>query len=59
MTTDDTQQRAAATARDRRRGAEDKNAYNNVGIRVLIYVLVGHLFAGFIWLLFYLGAHAK
>ncbi|KJY43322.1 hypothetical protein VR41_03845 [Streptomyces sp. NRRL B-1568] len=30
-----------------------------VAWRVLVYVVVGHFLAGFIWLLFYLGAHAK
>ncbi|MFJ3710504.1 DUF6126 family protein [Streptomyces sp. NPDC090053] len=29
-----------------------------VGLRVLVYVFATHLFAGFIWLLFYLGEHA-
>ncbi|MCL2554124.1 MAG: DUF6126 family protein [Actinomycetia bacterium] len=27
-------------------------------LRVFVYVVAGHLFAGFLWLLFYVGAHA-
>lgn len=33
-------------------------AERQVALRVLVYVFVTHLFAGFIWLLFYLGGHA-
>ncbi|MEU5429573.1 DUF6126 family protein [Streptomyces olivoreticuli] len=29
-----------------------------VALRVLVYVFVSHIFAGFIMLLFYLGGHA-
>ncbi|MCM2425154.1 DUF6126 family protein [Streptomyces sp. RKAG337] len=29
-----------------------------VVLRVMVYVVAGHLFAGFLWLLFYLGAHS-
>ncbi|WKX73640.1 DUF6126 family protein [Streptomyces sp. XD-27] len=29
-----------------------------VAWRVFVYVVAGHVFAGFLWLLFYLGAHA-
>ncbi|MCQ8768431.1 DUF6126 family protein [Streptomyces sp. KLMMK] len=36
----------------------EKRAERQVAFRVLIYVFVTHLFAGFIWLLFYLGGHA-
>ncbi|MEU7133515.1 DUF6126 family protein [Streptomyces sp. NPDC046261] len=37
----------------------EKYAEKAVGWRVLIYVVFGHVLAGFIWLLFYLGAHAE
>ncbi len=30
-----------------------------VALRVFVYVVAGHFFAAFIWLLFYLGAHAE
>ncbi|MBH5333846.1 hypothetical protein IHE55_03110 [Streptomyces pactum] len=30
-----------------------------VAVRVFIYVVAGHVFAGFLWLLFYLGSTAK
>ncbi|MGK5733422.1 DUF6126 family protein [Streptomyces sp. URMC 124] len=36
----------------------EKRAERQVAFRVMIYVFVTHLFAGFIWLLFYLGGHA-
>ncbi len=29
-----------------------------VFLRVFVYVFVTHLFAGFVWLLFYVGEHA-
>lgn len=29
-----------------------------VALRVFVYVFVTHLFAGFVWLLFYIGEHA-
>lgn len=29
-----------------------------VALRVFVYVFATHLFAGFIWLLFYVGEHA-
>lgn len=29
-----------------------------VMLRVLVYVVAGHLFAGFLWLLFYVGSHS-
>ncbi|MFE0042644.1 DUF6126 family protein [Streptomyces albireticuli] len=38
--------------------AGEKRAERQVALRVLVYVFVTHLFAGFIWLLFYLGGHA-
>ncbi|MCX4771397.1 DUF6126 family protein [Streptomyces sp. NBC_01285] len=30
-----------------------------VALRVFIYVFATHLFAGFVWILFYVGEHAK
>ncbi|WP_327368414.1 DUF6126 family protein [Streptomyces sp. NBC_01217] len=30
-----------------------------VALRVFVYVFATHLFAGFIWILFYVGEHAK
>ncbi|NUK12599.1 hypothetical protein HRW18_32430 [Streptomyces lunaelactis] len=29
-----------------------------VALRVFVYVFATHLFAGFVWLLFYVGEHA-
>ena len=29
-----------------------------VALRVFIYVIAGHLLAGFLWLLFYVGSHS-
>lgn len=28
-------------------------------VRLLLYIVVGHLFAAFVWLLFELGSHAQ
>ncbi|WP_424887159.1 DUF6126 family protein [Streptomyces sp. XH2] len=36
----------------------EKGAERQVALRVLVYVFVTHLIAGFIWLLFYIGGHA-
>ncbi|WTX24152.1 DUF6126 family protein [Streptomyces sp. NBC_00656] len=30
-----------------------------VALRVFVYVFATHLFAGFVWILFYVGEHAK
>ncbi|WNI30707.1 DUF6126 family protein [Streptomyces sp. ITFR-6] len=30
-----------------------------VALRVFIYIFATHLFAGFVWILFYVGEHAK
>ncbi|GAA2914360.1 hypothetical protein GCM10020221_07600 [Streptomyces thioluteus] len=38
---------------------DEKYAEKAIGWRVLIYIVLGHLLAGFIWLLFYLGSHAS
>ncbi|WP_372509369.1 DUF6126 family protein [Streptomyces humicola] len=35
----------------------EKYKERGVFLRVFIYVFATHLFAGFIWLLFYLGGH--
>jgi hypothetical protein len=43
--------------RDPGAGSE-KYKERGVVLRVFVYVIAGHLFAGFLWLLFYVGAHA-
>jgi len=43
--------------RDPGAGSE-KYKERGVMLRVFVYVVAGHLFAGFLWLLFYVGAHA-
>lgn len=43
--------------RDRGAGSE-KYKERGVILRVFVYVIAGHVFAGFLWLLFYVGAHA-
>ncbi|MHC3820851.1 DUF6126 family protein [Streptomyces sp. DT9] len=30
-----------------------------VALRVFIYIFATHLFAGFVWILFYVGEHAE
>ncbi|MDQ1009566.1 hypothetical protein QFZ82_004051 [Streptomyces sp. V4I23] len=30
-----------------------------VALRVFVYVVATHFFAGFVWLLFYVGEHAQ
>jgi hypothetical protein len=47
----------AATPVDRGAGSE-KYKERGVTLRVFVYVIAGHLFAGFLWLLFYVGSHA-
>lgn len=39
-------------------GSEDWKG-RGVALRVFVYVFATHLFAGFIWILFYVGEHAK
>ncbi|MCF3106799.1 hypothetical protein IPZ58_35330 [Streptomyces roseoverticillatus] len=39
--------------------SSEKWAEKQVALRVLVYVFVTHAFAGFIWLLFYIGDHAN
>ena len=43
------------TSPERKSSIEDKFP-RSLWIRLIIYIAVGHLFAGFIWLLFELGA---
>ncbi len=45
---------AAATA-----AAEDNWKGKGVALRAFFYIFGTHLFAGFVWLLFYLGQHAQ
>jgi hypothetical protein len=40
------------------RDAEDEKE-RGVALRAFFYILGTHLFAGFVWLLFYLGGHAN
>lgn len=47
----------APTPRDRGAGSE-KYKERGVMLRVFVYVVAGHLMAGFLWLLFYIGAHS-
>ncbi|MFI1097909.1 DUF6126 family protein [Streptomyces sp. NPDC020917] len=49
--------RQAPVPRDPGAGSE-KYKERGVMLRVFVYVVAGHLFAGFLWLLFYVGAHA-
>jgi hypothetical protein len=37
----------------------EKAKERGVYLRVFVYVFATHLFAGFIWLLFYVGGHRK
>lgn len=53
----DTAARQVPVPRDPGAGSE-KYKERGVMLRVFVYVVAGHLFAGFLWLLFYVGAHA-
>ncbi|GGZ39582.1 hypothetical protein GCM10010387_37340 [Streptomyces inusitatus] len=44
--------------RTREEGGTERRA-EGVWLRVFIYVFGTHLFAGFVWILFYVGEHAK
>jgi len=55
--TPDPTAQAAPVPRDPGGGSERYKA-RGVALRVVIYVIAGHFFAGFLWLLFYLGANA-
>ncbi|MGW2813532.1 DUF6126 family protein [Streptomyces sp. NPDC001415] len=37
---------------------EEKQKENGVALRAFFYIFGTHLFAGFVWLLFYVGEHA-
>ncbi|MFJ8383991.1 DUF6126 family protein [Streptomyces sp. NPDC094438] len=37
---------------------EEKQKENGVALRAFFYIFGTHLFAGFVWLLFYVGDHA-
>jgi hypothetical protein len=43
--------------RDPGAGSETYKA-RGVALRVFVYVVAGHLFAAFLWLLFYVGSHS-
>ncbi|MFI0943254.1 DUF6126 family protein [Streptomyces sp. NPDC021020] len=43
--------------RDPGAGSETYKA-RGVALRVFVYVVAGHAFAAFLWLLFYVGAHS-
>ncbi|UUN31623.1 DUF6126 family protein [Streptomyces sp. FIT100] len=49
----DRSENAARNGRDAERWKE-----RGVMLRVFVYVFATHLFAGFVWLLFYVGEHA-
>lgn len=55
--TDPVEVEAADVPQDYGAGSE-RYKQRGVMLRVLVYVVVGHLFAGFLWLLFYVGAHS-
>ncbi|WSY83155.1 DUF6126 family protein [Streptomyces sp. NBC_00876] len=47
-------------AADRESGSgSERWKERGVALRVFVYVFATHLFAGFIWILFYVGGHAK
>ena len=48
---------APPVPRDKGAGSE-RYKERGVTLRVFVYVIAGHVFAGFLWLLFYVGAHA-
>ncbi|WTR18904.1 DUF6126 family protein [Streptomyces sp. NBC_00138] len=39
-------------------GGTERWKGRGVALRVFVYVVVGHLLAGFLWLLFYIGSHS-
>ncbi len=47
------------TARTDKRKDREWQIERGVAIRVGFYIFGTHLFAGFVWLLFYLGEHAS
>jgi hypothetical protein len=40
-------------------GDTEKWKERGVMLRVFVYVFATHLFAGFVWILFYVGQHAQ
>ncbi|KOG56620.1 hypothetical protein ADK38_43250 [Streptomyces varsoviensis] len=50
---------AAAEAPASNGAGTEEYKERGVALRVFVYVVAGHFFAAFIWLLFYLGAHAE
>ena len=48
-------------ARRAKREEQDLEKWKERGVmlRVFVYVFATHLFAGFVWLLFYVGEHAQ
>lgn len=52
-TTDARPMRGKKAAKD-----EEKQKENGVALRAFFYIFGTHLFAGFVWLLFYVGEHA-
>ncbi|MFJ9680028.1 DUF6126 family protein [Streptomyces sp. NPDC101194] len=40
-------------------GESERWKERGVALRVFVYVFATHLFAGFVWILFYVGEHAK
>ncbi|WP_188268116.1 MULTISPECIES: DUF6126 family protein [unclassified Streptomyces] len=49
-----------ADARKERRASDyERWKERGVMLRVFVYVFATHAFAGFVWLLFYVGEHAK
>ncbi|MCD7442328.1 DUF6126 family protein [Streptomyces lincolnensis] len=45
---------------DTRKDPDDENwKGRGVALRAFFYIFGTHLFAGFVWLLFYLGEHAQ
>ncbi|MFF2406306.1 DUF6126 family protein [Streptomyces sp. NPDC058092] len=40
-------------------GGSERWKERGVALRVFVHVFATHLFAGFVWILFYVGEHAK
>ncbi|TDU74377.1 DUF6126 family protein [Streptomyces sp. KS 21] len=53
MPDDNTEHHASAAAK------HEKWKEKGVALRAFFYIFGTHVFAGFVWLLFYLGEHAK
>ncbi len=48
-----------AVGESSRSGDSERWKERGVALRVFVYVFATHLFAGFVWILFYVGEHAK